>query len=72
MPPERPVLPVHASDRPPPSPGRQPPEHDPDEPPPVEEPPSPIPIPPDLPPEPLRAGGLAIAAALPSPGARLR
>ncbi len=46
----------YASDRPPPSPGRQPPEYDPDEPPPVEEPPAPIPIPPDLPPEPLRAG----------------
>ena len=62
----------HASDRPPPSPGRQPDEDDPDAPPPIEEPPTPIPIPPDLPPEPMRAGSFAIAAALPSPCARLR
>jgi hypothetical protein len=48
-------LPFHASDRPPPSPGREPTEDDPDAPPPVEDPPGPIPVPPDLPPEPLRA-----------------
>jgi hypothetical protein len=46
----------HASDRPPPGPGRQPDGDDPDAPPPIEEPPTPIPIPPDLPPEPMRAG----------------